>query len=86
MDIYIYVLIIPEEIIAQYGLRELEEDAWVYTEIRNGMYGLPQAGILANQKLKTHLVKYRYISTRYTAGLWTHAIKKNYTVYIWLPC
>ena len=65
-------MIIPEEIIAQYGFIELEEDAWVYTEIRNGIYGLPQAGILANQKLKTYLVKYRCISTRYTAELWTH--------------
>ena len=64
--------IIPEEIIVQCDLRELVEDAWVYTEIMKGIYGLQQARVLANQKLKTYLVKYRCISTRYTAELWTH--------------
>ncbi len=27
-------------------------DGWVYIEIRKGMYGLPQASILANQLLE----------------------------------
>jgi hypothetical protein len=45
--------IIPEEIIVAYNLRELATlDGWVYIEICKGMYGLPQAGILANQLLE----------------------------------
>ena len=45
--------IILEEIIVKYNLCNLvDEEGWVYIEIRNGMYGLPQAGILANQLLK----------------------------------
>ncbi len=45
--------IIPEKIIVKYNLRDLvDADGWVYVEIRKGMYGLPQAGIIANQLLE----------------------------------
>jgi hypothetical protein len=39
---------IPEEIIDEYNLRELvDEEGYVYCEITKGMYGLPQAEIIA---------------------------------------
>jgi hypothetical protein len=38
----------PEEIIHKYNLNALAVDGWVYIEIRKGMYGLKQAGIIAN--------------------------------------
>jgi hypothetical protein len=38
-----------EEIIQKYNLNALAVDGWVYIEIRKGMYGLKQAGLLANQ-------------------------------------
>ena len=42
--------IIPQEIIEQYHLLEfVEVDGYVYFEVRKGMYGLPQAGRLANE-------------------------------------
>jgi hypothetical protein len=45
--------IIPEEIIIVYSLHNLvTANGWVYIEIFKGMYGLPQAGILANQLLE----------------------------------
>ena len=50
--------IIPEEIIQQYNLRNLEHKGFVYMEIQKGMYGLPQAGKVANDKLKLHLAKF----------------------------
>ena len=37
------ISIIPDEIIEQYNLRELEHDGKVYIEIQKGMHGLPQA-------------------------------------------
>ena len=41
---------IPEEIIEQYKLREITTpDGYVYMEIMKGMYGLPQAGIIAHK-------------------------------------
>jgi hypothetical protein len=45
--------IIPPEIVDQYKLLPLVQDGWVYVDIRKGMYGLPQAGIIANQRLQT---------------------------------
>ena len=43
---------IPEETIDEYNLRELvDEEGYVYCEITKGMYGLPQAGIIAQDLL-----------------------------------
>jgi hypothetical protein len=39
----------PDEIIHKYNLNALAVVGWVYIEIRKGMYGLKQAGLLANQ-------------------------------------
>ena len=63
---------IPQEIIDEYDLQKLVKDGKVYTRIRKGMYGLPQAGILANQKLKRDLLPYGYVPCRHTPGLWKH--------------
>ncbi len=64
---------IPEEIILQYNLRELvHTDGYVYIEIGKGMYGLPQAGILANELLQKRLAKHGYRQVRHTPGYWRH--------------
>ena len=76
MDRYEYMKIpldiIPEEIIQQYNLRNLEHKDFVYMEIQKGMYGLPQAGKIANDKLKLHLAKFGYEPAPITPGLWRH--------------
>jgi hypothetical protein len=41
-------LSLPQETIKKYDLIKLSQDGKVYIEIQKGMYGLPQAGILAN--------------------------------------
>ena len=41
-------------------------------EIRRGMYGLPQAGILANKLLRTRLARHGYFEQPHTPGLWKH--------------
>ena len=65
--------IIPKEIILKYNLRDLvDEEGWVYIEIRKGMYGLPQAGIIANQLLKKRLSEKGYYQCQHTPGLWRH--------------
>jgi hypothetical protein len=64
--------LIPDEIVEKYNLREYVEDGWVYVEINLGMYGLPQAGILANKLLAKRLAKAGYYQCQYTAGLWRH--------------
>jgi hypothetical protein len=53
-------------------LIELAQDGNVYIEIQKGMYGLPQAGILANELLQRNLAKDGYRPTQHTHGLWKH--------------
>jgi hypothetical protein len=62
----------PEEIVQKYILNALAVDGWVYIEIRKGMYGLKQAGLLANQLLQTRLAPFGYYPARHTPGLWLH--------------
>ena len=64
--------LIPEEIIIQYNLREYEHDGFVLFEVQKGMYGLPQAGRIANDQLKEHLEKDGYVPMTLTPGLWKH--------------
>jgi hypothetical protein len=53
-------------------LKALAQDGKVYIEIQKGMYGLPQAGILANELLQPILAKYGYQPTTHTHCLWKH--------------
>jgi hypothetical protein len=62
----------PEEIIQNYNLNDLAVNGWVYIEIRKGMYGLKQAGLLANQLLQTRLAPFGYYPAQHTPGLWLH--------------
>ena len=52
---------LPEDIIDQYGLKEkTTSEEYIYVEIRKGMYGLPQAGLLAQELLEQRLQKNCY--------------------------
>jgi hypothetical protein len=62
----------PEEIVEKDNLKALAVDGWVCIEIRKGMYGLKQAGLLANQLLQKCLAPFGYYPTRHTPGLWLH--------------
>ncbi|NNE46316.1 MAG: hypothetical protein HKN37_06620, partial [Rhodothermales bacterium] len=44
----------------------------VYTELRRGMYGLPQAGRIANELLVERMAPHGYEPVAITAGLWRH--------------
>jgi hypothetical protein len=59
----------PEEIVNKYNLDALAVDGWVYIEIRKGMYGLKQAGLLANQLLTTRLAPFGYYPVRHPGTL-----------------
>ena len=72
---YMKILIaqIPDEIIMEYNLRnKVHTDGAVYIKIQKGMYGLPQAGMLANKLLKHRLAKHGYYEVRHTPGYWRH--------------
>ena len=63
---------IPQAIIAQYNLTPLIHNGFVYVEVCKGMYGLPQAGKLANDQLIAALAPYGYHPVANTPGLWRH--------------
>jgi hypothetical protein len=66
------VKLIPQEIIDDYKLTPLIYRDYIYVEINEGMYGLPQAGLLANKLLARRLAKYGYFQAEHTPGLWKH--------------
>jgi hypothetical protein len=63
---------LPQETIEKYDLDRLAQDGKVYIEIQKGMYGLPQAGILANELLQRNVAKDGSRPTTHRHGLWTH--------------
>ena len=65
------ILLIPDEFIKLYALTNKVVRGHIYLEIQKGMYGLPQAGKLANDLLRKRLKNHGYFETT-TPGLWTH--------------
>ncbi len=59
----------PTWTIEQYNLNELAVDGWVYIEMRRSVWGLPQAGILANKHLHQKLALFGYHKSINTANL-----------------
>jgi Reverse transcriptase (RNA-dependent DNA polymerase) len=66
--------IVPESIKVRYLLvgTGYIKDGHLYVEITKGMYGLKQAGRLANEKLVEHLATFGYAPCEHTPGLWKH--------------
>ena len=64
---------IPAKIINEYKLHDIaKDDDSVYIKAVRGMYGLPQAGLLANQLLTKSLNVAGYFQSKYVPGLWSH--------------
>jgi hypothetical protein len=54
---------IPPDVIESFSLQKFIVDDSILFEVNKGMYGLPQAGLLAQQQLIMHLAKYGYHQT-----------------------
>jgi len=64
---------IPDEVINEYKLREKDtKNGSIYIRAKQGMYGLPQAGLLANKLLGKRLNKHGYQQSKLVPGLWKH--------------
>ncbi len=59
-------------IVKQYNLAKHQKEGWVYLEMRRAVWGLPQAGILANKRLRRKVVLFGYYECVETLGLWKH--------------
>ncbi len=62
----------PSWIVGQYNLAKHQKDGWVYMEMRGAVWGSPQAGILANKRLRRKLAPFRYYECVEMLGLWKH--------------
>lgn len=71
----VHISLIPQEIIERYNLLDIIHDGYVYIEINKGMYGLPQAGIIANKLLAERLANHGYYQSPWTPGLWKHTYR-----------
>jgi hypothetical protein len=66
------VSMVHNKIMDEYNLHALVHNGHLCVEVRKGMYGLPQAGLIANVLLAKRLAKHGYIPVPHTHGLWTH--------------
>ena len=64
---------IPDEVINEYKLSEkATKNGSIYIRAKRGMYGLPQAGLIANELLEKRLNKHGYRQSKLVPGLWKH--------------
>jgi hypothetical protein len=64
---------LPSNVVKAYNLIDLAtNDSIIYVKIQKGMYGLPQAGILAQNLLEKHLNQHGYHQSNVTPRLWKH--------------
>jgi hypothetical protein len=66
------LVLFPEWIQEQYNLKLLAYNGYVNLEMRRAVWGLPQAGILANKRLQCKLAPFGYFKHVNTPGLWYH--------------
>ncbi len=63
----------PPNIIEEYGLcNKVDADGNVFCEVRQGMYGLPQASIIAQDLLTKQLNKAGHLQSKIMPGYWRH--------------
>ena len=67
---------IPKEIWNEYYIN-IAPDGFVYLDIRKGMYGLKESGVLAFNKLVKALAPHGYEPIPNTTGLWIHKTRKT---------
>ena len=66
------ISIFPQQVIEQYHLMKKVYKGCIWIEISRSIYGLPQAGKLANEFLRKKLAPHGYFEVKHTPGLWKH--------------
>ena len=63
----------PEDVIAHYQLnKKVDANGYLYVRVEKGMYGLPQAGKIAQKLLEEQLADEDYHQSTTTPEYWTH--------------
>ena len=71
----IHCKFIPDDIFHRYQLQDKVHNNHVYCQINKGMYGLPQAAVLAYDQLCAHLEPAGYIPIPGTSGMFKHVTR-----------
>jgi hypothetical protein len=66
------IALFPQWIVEQYNLNKHVHNGFIYLEMQCTVWGLPQAGILANKLLCRRLLPHGYFECANTLGLWKH--------------
>ena len=67
---------LPKEIINEYKLQEkVNRQGMVCIKVTKGMYGLPQARLLANNLFEQCLNKHGHFQSKLVPGLWKHTTR-----------
>jgi len=75
--------IVPQPVIDHYNLTSLVQSGHVMVEIRKGIYGLKQAGLLANNLLNERILAGGYYPASHTPGLYLHKTRKiSFTLWV----
>ncbi len=69
------ITLFPQWIVEQYNLNKHVHNSFIYLEMQHVVWGLPQAGILANKLLHQHLLPHGYFECANIPGLWKHKIR-----------
>ena len=80
---HIAVKYVPQQFIDEYNLASIITEGYLHLKVVKGMYGLAQAGILANKLLKTWLASHRYIECTHMPGLWKN-VSRQTTFILWV--
>ena len=63
----------PPDIRERYNLDfKVTVSGHIFIKVKNGMYGLKQAAILAYDNMKKHLATHKYHQIIGTTGMWKH--------------
>jgi hypothetical protein len=74
---------IPDNVIEHYNLLPLVHNGYVMVEIRKGLYGLPQAALLAYELLVARLALHGYHPAPNTLGLFPHETRPiSFTLWV----
>ena len=68
---------IPQEVLDEYPEIEFDHNGYAIVEIRRGMYGLKEAGVIAFDQLVRKLKPFGYEPMPLTPGLWRHTTKRT---------
>jgi hypothetical protein len=81
LEFYEYMTIslayFPPWIVDQYNLNLHALNGKVHLELQQAVWGLPQAGILANKQLRRKLAPFGNKEHAHTPGLWYHEMRPN---------